>query len=149
MASLGINERSPVFSVNTHVQYRGWIGAKGTTGESLRLEAIRVKQEGALNLCLRPYVSNIGWMATQCTNGRGNTITVGTTGRSLAIEALEMRLTEGSCKAVGGRVVLHANAHLAGIGWTPYQFVGCGQTLTLGTTGQRRRMEAFDAAIGI
>jgi hypothetical protein len=63
------------FWVSTHIQDRGWINAMGTTGEAHRLEAIRVTQSGELNLYLRPYVSNIGWMATQCTNGSGNTIT--------------------------------------------------------------------------
>jgi hypothetical protein len=102
----------PLFRVQTHVQDYGWINAFGTTGEGRRLEAIKVTQIGNPGLCLQVNVATLGWMEQQCTSGAGSTITVGTTGRSLAIQAVAA--TFNGC---GRGEFFTAAAHLATLGW--------------------------------
>lgn len=122
------------FTVKTHVQKLGWISGGGTTGSGLRIEALKVTQtQSTERLCLRAHVAKIGWMKTQCTSGKGTTITVGTTGRSLALQALEVSSPN---KAVSAR------AHVQSIGWQSMRTTsGAGKKTTIGTTGRGLRLE--------
>jgi len=66
-------------------------GVSGTSGRSLRVEAVRAKLTGTIanhyKLEYRTHVQNIGWTAfTSDYNWSG------TTGRSLRVEAIELRL---------------------------------------------------------
>jgi len=81
----------------THIENIGWQDAVsngemgGTTGEALRLEAIKIevdKQEKDLGIEYQTHVQNIGWQEWK-SNGTMN----GTTGKSLRLEAIRIQLT--------------------------------------------------------
>jgi uncharacterized protein YjdB len=84
---------------NAYVQSLGWMGygatnaVVGTSGRSLRLEAVQLRLTGALatnfDLAYRVHVQNVGWMPWV-----KNGATTGTTGRSLRIEAIQIRLLD-------------------------------------------------------
>ena len=125
------------FEVSTHIQNVGWSSSQGTQGQALRIEAIKVTQLQGKVICLNAHVSAIGWQQRQCTSGRGTAITVGTTGRGLAIEAVEIT-RPGNSYAVG------ANVHIQNIG---NQGIGVGAGVggfTVGTTGRNLRLEWFE-----
>ena len=78
-----------------HVQNVGWLGwaadsqTVGTTGRSLRMEAIRVASDvPGWRIECRAHVQDIGWMPWVA-DGQ----TCGTTGRSKRLEAVQLRLT--------------------------------------------------------
>ncbi|MFJ2619617.1 hypothetical protein [Glutamicibacter sp. NPDC087344] len=123
-----------LFSVSTHIQGKGWITGPGTKSQGLRLEAIKVVQNKSDRICLRAHVSNVGWQGTKCTTGKGTSITVGTTGRSLAIEAVETWIpTRG----------LTVTAHIKNIGDQRVTRSTKGGHVTVGTTGRALQMEWF------
>jgi uncharacterized protein YjdB len=120
-----------------HVQNIGWQNyvacdgaVAGTTGRSLRMEALAIATSNVGGLCAAGHVQNIGWQPSSCA-ADGQTVTVGTTGRSLRLEAVTLRPRTGS---------VCANAHVQNIGW---QGTVCGGTVTVGTTGRSLRMEAI------
>jgi uncharacterized protein YjdB len=89
----------------SHVQHIGWQiyvndGAQsGTTGKSLRLEALRITISGLTGYAVkyRVYVQCIGWMEWQTTqNGTSisDAAVAGTTGKSLRIEAVEIEIVK-------------------------------------------------------
>ncbi|WP_425956319.1 hypothetical protein [Xylanimonas sp. McL0601] len=132
-----------------YVQNVGWLGwAKngadaGTEGMGLRTESVEVRlvakgQAGptpqtmpsaSIGLTVTPHVATLGWLAPV---GQGQT--AGTTGRSLALEALRVRTS--SLPWAGG---IQCRAHVQNIGWTGWVAPGA----TCGTTGRGLRMEAF------
>ena len=81
----------------THVQNIGWQGWKkdgemsGTSGKSLRLEAIQIKLTGDISryydVCYRVHAQNFGWMNWAC-NGES----AGTAGYSYRLEAIQIKL---------------------------------------------------------
>lgn len=121
----------PIFvNYSAHVQERGWMPfvadgqSAGTTGRSLRLEAIELR--GGVGR-VSAHVQGRGWLP-EVTGGH----TAGTTGRSLRLEAVRVR-----SDIPGWRI--ECQAHVQNIGWMPW--VSDGQTC--GTTGQSLRMEAI------
>lgn len=117
-----------------HVQNLGWVdghesstvpGAAtvGTTGQSLRLEALRINDTQA-GLLMQGHVQDLGW-------GPESTATVGTTGRSLRLEAIRVWSPRP-------QVVTHCQAHVQDLGWLPEVTGG----ETCGTTGRSLRLEA-------
>lgn len=87
-------------------------------------------------LCGRAHVAEIGWQGWQCVR-QGQQIQLGTTGRGLAMEAVQLR-------AYGAPTLLCAKTHVQDIGPMPTQCVQSGgATLQVGTVGQGRRMEEF------
>lgn len=122
------------FSVRAHVQSIGWMDGYGTTGRGLRLEALTFTQRSSSVICARAHVQTIGWMSTSCTSGTGTSVTVGTTGRALRMEALEL-WTPGAA--------IWAEAHVQSIGWQGVRRSSApGKHITIGTTGRALRMEA-------
>jgi uncharacterized protein YjdB len=73
-----------------HVQDIGWQGwscdgeIAGTTGQSLRLEALDIVRKDGRTICANAHVQDIGWQGARC----GTSVSVGTTGRSLRMEAI-------------------------------------------------------------
>ncbi|MFT4258240.1 CAP domain-containing protein [Microbacterium sp.] len=124
------------FTVRTHVQTLGWIDGGGTTGRGLRVEAMMVTQtQSSTTICARAHVQNIGWQAAQCTSGVGTSITVGTTGRALRMEALQLWSPQ---------IAVRAQAHVQNIGWQAVQTAsGAGAKIIVGTTGKALRVEAL------
>lgn len=130
-----------------HVQNYGWLDwasngdVAGSTGLGFRLEALRIKlvEKGgaAPGATARPsivkasvsasaHVQRIGW---QSWRGSG---TVGTTGQSLALEALQMKLSSSIPGGISYRL------HVQDIGWQDWASDGA----TAGTTGRSLRAEA-------
>ena len=134
-----------------HVQDIGWIDWKaadqgmGTTGQSKRVEAIRLKLSDELaksyDLWYRVHAQNKGWMGWT-SNGQ----LAGTAGLGLRIEAVELRLVAHgtAIKDVGGAAFadngLSVNAHIQNVGW---QGDRNGYNVTVGTIGKALRMEAL------
>lgn len=93
-------------SGQAHVQNKGWCDAQdgsegiGTTGENLRLEAIRLNKtggfEGFFDLWYQVHVRNKGWMGW-AKNGEN----AGTEGMSLQIEAIRVALLPTGVPAPG------------------------------------------------
>lgn len=111
-----------VASASAHVQEIGWMSpvtepnTVGTTGRSLRMEAIRISGGGSY----RAHVQNIGWQ-----NWVADGAVAGTTGRSLRMEAIQVQ-------------GLECRAHVQDVGWTNWNAPG----QTCGSTGMARRLEA-------
>ena len=107
-----------------HVQNVGWQlstnDVAGTTGQSLRLEAIQLVDPVAT---VRGHVQNVGW---QEWTDMG---VVGTTGQSLRLEAVQVK---------GRFAPVWCQAHVQNLGWLPP--VRDGEVC--GTTGRALRLEA-------
>ena len=126
-----------------HVQNVGnqaWVrdgSVQGTTGQSLRVEALRValdkgKYSGSIEY--RVHIQNKGW-----TNWVANGQLAGTTGQSLRLEAFEMRLAGNISQAY--EVVYRA--HVQNVGWQDWLSAGN----IAGTTGRGLRLEAFQVQL--
>ncbi|MCX4586280.1 hypothetical protein [Streptomyces sp. NBC_01481] len=121
---------------SAHVQNQGWQGTKcngavaGTTGQALNLEALTIASSGTGGLCARAHVRNVGWQSWACAED-GTAVVIGTTGRNLPIEALELQVGTGT---------IAAQAHLRDVGW---QRAVAAQYIQVGTVGQARAMEAI------
>lgn len=129
------------FRYKSHVQDVGWTAdsiaprATGTVGLSKRMEAVELWGEELRYAEVRVHVQNIGWMPwTRPAYDRDDPedfdpfIQVGTTGKSLRLEALQFRTSNG--------LVIECQAHVQNVGWQPWQPHTCG------TTGQSLRVEA-------
>lgn len=118
-------EKPNLLKYQGHIQEIGWQETKfndeicGTTGQSLRLEALSITYP---NILFRCHIENLGW-----TNQRASGEMIGTIGNSLRIEAIEILSSE-----------LAFSVHIEGIGWTDYK-----TNAVQGTTGQARRIEAI------
>lgn len=117
-----------------HVQNVGWTDAQvqaeeprvatvGTTGRSLRLEALRVNDPES-PIVLRGHVQNLGW-------GDESRVEVGTTGRALRLEAVQAWSSQPGWSVV-------CQAHVQNVGWMEPVRDGA----TCGTTGLSYRLEA-------
>lgn len=127
----------------------GWLGwakngdSAGTTGLNIQIEAVQIKlvakgrDPGASSvpafisvpaLTLQAHVATLGWM-----NPVGNGGVAGTTGRSLAIEALKLNI---SSSVSGG---IEYSAHVQDVGWQSWASNGD----IAGTVGRAKRIEAI------
>ena len=123
---------------SANVEGQGWQDWRqngqiaGTTGQSLRMEAIKIQlfhAPAGVDVHYRANVQGQGWQ-----DWKQNGQVAGTTGQSLRMEAIEIKL---SLPADKNGVIYQP--HLASLGWQP--FVGNGAQA--GTTGQSRRLEAI------
>lgn len=121
-----------------HVQNYGdmparWDGREsGTTGESRRLEAVRIY--GA-PVTFRVHVQGIGW--TDWTEDGW----AGTKGRSLRTEAIQVRMIDSPSVDEAYRV--EYRVHMQNIGWMPWVADGA----TAGKVGQGLRLEAVEVRL--
>lgn len=139
-----------------HVQGFGWLGwAKngqdaGSSGYGYRIEALEIRlvakggsaptpagpsfEKKPMELMARAHVQSIGWQdwVSQGTTA-SDAGTAGTTGRSLRMEALCLKITSPDYPGS-----VQYRAYCAGIGWQGWQKDGA----IAGTTGQSRQMEA-------
>lgn len=125
----------------SHVQNLGWMNEvvnsnySGTTGKSLRTEAIKIKlinPNPSMKVKYQVYVQNLGW-TTWAKDGE----IAGTTGKSLRIEAVRIALEDASDYHV------EYKAHVQNIGWM--NWVKDGQIA--GTIGKQLRLEALQIRI--
>jgi len=138
-------EAAPIVTYEVHGRNYGWNQGRkangataGTTGQALRLEALKVKIEGedgstvsGLGISYQVHVQNTGWM-----DWKSDGEMAGTTGQSLRMEAVKISLTgtNASKYSVSYRV------HVQNKGWTDWVSDGA----EAGTTGQGLRAEAIE-----
>ena len=123
---------------SVHSQNLGWLpfvsnGAQaGTTGRSLRKEAIRVNVQSGVagGVEYRTHIQDIGWQGWR----RNNEIS-GTTGRSLRLEAIELRLTG----QLATRYDIWYRVHIQNFGWLGWARNGA----RAGSAGMSLRMESI------
>lgn len=129
---------SPGVSYQTHLSERGWVSAvsngatSGTTGESRRMEAIKISlQNISGGITYRAHVQNIGWMGWT-----SNGSVAGTEGRSLRMEAIEIKLTGQAAQ----KYSVQYRVHVQEIGWMGWVSDG----MTAGTVGRSLQIEAIE-----
>ena len=114
-----------------HVQNIGWQKAvydgemAGTTGKSLRLEAIKIDFNKPIYA--KAHIANVGWIDYGKINK--NTV-IGTTGKSNGIEALQLK---GDFKY---------RVHIEDFGWS--NWTKADGIITLGSVGLSKHLEAIE-----
>ena len=131
----------PSVSYQAHVENIGWqdainSGIAGTTGQALRMEAIRMKLENCENASLSfdVHIQDIGWRYNLTEED-----IIGTTGQCLKMEAVTIKskgLAEKGYK-------IQYRVHGENYGWTNWVEEGT----VAGTTGQFLRLEAIEVRV--
>lgn len=124
---------------SAHIQNIGWQpyvdegNIAGTTGQSIRMEALKINVESNLggSVQYRAHVKNIGWQNTV-----GNDETSGTVGQSLQMEAIEISLTGELAEYYD----IYYRIHSMNLGWLGWAKNG----ERAGTQGYRYRAEAIE-----
>ncbi|MBR0384605.1 MAG: leucine-rich repeat protein, partial [Eubacteriaceae bacterium] len=107
-----------VVEYTTHVQNVGWQPymtngmMAGTSGQSLRLEGLRIKlnnQKYNGTVLYRTHIQNIGWESTYRSGGSMS----GTSGRSLRLEAMQISLSGEMAEHYD----IYYRVHAQNIGW--------------------------------
>lgn len=130
MTAASAGASSITYPYTAHVQEEGWqdmVGdgaTAGTTGQGLRLEALRFVFPGQE---ARGHVQDLGWQAWQA----GDSTQIGTIGKSKRLEAVQVSSTNPGA-------AIECQAYVQNIGWMPR--VPDGQVC--GTTGKGLRLEA-------
>lgn len=141
-----INVNNSWVEYSAHVQDKGTQGfvrdgaTAGTTGENLRLEALRVRKGNRLNgfsgdIQYRSDIQNMGWES----NWHNSNELSGTTGRALRLEAVEIRLTGD----LANNFDIYYRAHVQNIGWMNWASNGN----PAGTEGKQLQVEALQIVV--
>lgn len=133
---------TPKLVKQAHVQNIGWMGSTegdsyiGTTGKSLRLEALKLHVQSSISggIEYSVHVQNIGWQ-----NFVGDNQIAGTTGKSSAIEAIKIRLTG----ELADQYDVYYRVHSYDFGWLGWSKNG----EEAGTQGYGYRAEALDVRL--
>lgn len=128
-----------VLSYSGHVQDIGWQAPvtdgliSGTTGQSKRLEAIKINISTPYigSITYNSSVINTGWQ-TAVSNGQIS----GTTGQAKAIEAIQINLTGD----LALKYDIYYRTHIASYGWLGWAKNGA----FAGSTGLSKQMEAYE-----
>ena len=124
---------------SAHVQSIGWQAwvsdgkTAGTTGHSLRVEAVCLKitnPDYTGSVEYRAYIQGIGWQAW-----KKDGAAVGTTGQSRQLEAIQVRLSG----EVATKYYVYYRVHVAYLGWMGW----AADAQTAGTIGLSCRVEAL------
>ena len=126
----------------THVQNIGWQGEKadgemsGTTGQSLRLEAIKIQLSSSIDggIVYKTHVQDYGWL-NFVTNGQAS----GTTGQAIRLEAIQMQLTGNAMNQYD----LYYRVHAQNFGWLGWAKNG----ESAGTAGYSYRLEGIQIVL--
>lgn len=126
----------------THVQNIGWQGEKvdgemsGTTGQSLRLEAIKIQLSSSIDggIVYKTHVQDYGWL-NFVTNGQAS----GTTGQAKRLEAIQMQLTGNATNQYD----LYYRVHAQNFGWLGWAKNG----ESAGTAGYSYRLEGIQIVL--
>lgn len=127
-------------SYSTQIQNIGWQQAvkngalSGTTGESLRLEAIKINLDGFADsgsIQYKSHIQNKGWESGFKNAGEIS----GTVGEGLRLEAIEIQLTG----AMAENYDVYYQVHAKNFGWLNWAKNGA----PAGTEGQSLRLEAI------
>ena len=127
-------------SYRTHIENLAWLtwvrngDVSGTTGSSLRMEALELKLEniGSLDIGItyRAHVAGTGWQEWKV-----NGATAGTVSQGVRMEAIEIKLTG----ADAGMFSVQYRVHVQDVGWQDWKQDG----ETAGTTGEALQAEAI------
>lgn len=126
-----------------HCQDLGWLPwvrdgqTAGTTGASLRMEAIEVDPPEGFEIRLRAHIQDEGWVEGGIAR-HGKPVVFGTTGRALRFEAIIAEVL----KAPAGKE-LKVRVHQQDIGWKAWTPAG----YMTGSTGQKMRLEAIQMKV--
>lgn len=128
----------------THIENLSWLtwvrngDLSGTTGSSLRMEALELKLEniGSLDIGVtyRAHLANTGWQEWKVDGA-----TAGTVGLGVEMQAVEIKLTG----ADAGLFSIQYRVHVENEGWQDWKQDG----ETAGTTGQSLRAESISIII--
>jgi hypothetical protein len=120
-------ETTPNVRYRTHVENKGWQEfvsdgvLSGTTGENLRLEGIQIELENQvanLDVAYQTHIQNYGWEDQgDNTNWKKNGDTSGTTGESLRLEAIQIKLTGDTADQFDIWYQVHAQ-NMGWLAWT-------------------------------
>ena len=138
----GVPENEKRVLYRAHVENVGWQKLKrdgqvaGTSGEGLRMEALRIKLGGAVkgSIAYRSHVQDMGWMAW-AQNGRVS----GSTGLGLRLEAVQVKL-QGQAKQ---NYDVYYRVHVQNYGWMGWACNG----EEAGTEGYGLRVEAIQVKL--
>ena len=130
----------PRLTYSTHVQDIGWQGyvqegtQSGTSGQRLRLEAIRINLDkvgigGGIEYST--HLQDLGWQSSV-----GNNELSGTSGQSLRLEAIKIRLTG----EIANQYDIYYRVHAQNFGWLDWTKNGARS----GTAGYGYRLEAIE-----
>ena len=132
----------------THVQNVGWQEyvrngeMAGTSGLSLRLEGIKIKIDGNVegSIAYTTHVQNIGWQDEVFNEiNDENPVMSGTSGKSLRLEAIRIRLTE----ELEEKFDIYYRVHAQNAGWLGWAKNG----EEAGTAGYGFRLEEIEIKI--
>lgn len=130
-------------SYKTHIQSKGWESdyktdgsSSGTTGQGLRLEAIKIKVIGDenLNVWYSTYIQKKGWIDYVKNNASS-----GTSGKGLRLEAIKMRLSGSDA----GKYDIYYRVHAQHFGWLDW----AKNDEISGTSGYAYRLEAIQIKV--
>ncbi|MFC8278429.1 hypothetical protein ACFUJR_39175 [Streptomyces sp. NPDC057271] len=119
-----------------HVSGVGWEskftcgGWSGTVGQNRAIEALQISAYGVGWFCAQAHTRNVGWGPKETCAEGGQTITIGTTGQNLPMEAIRFSSPR----------TVWANAHVQNEGYTGYSI---GTWIEAGTTGKNQNLEAL------
>ena len=128
----------------SHLQDIGWEskwakdGARtGTTGQSRRLEAVKIKtvDDKNVHLLYQSHLQDIGWESKWVQDGTQS----GTTGQSRRLEAVKIKLDDASAKLYD----VYYRSHVQDVGWLAWTKNG----EPTGSEGLSRRLEALEIII--
>jgi len=124
----------------SHVENESWLtwvkngDLSGTTGSSLRMEALELKLENIgsvdIGVSYRVHLANSGWQ-----EWKADGATAGTTGQGIQMEAIEIKLTGADADLYS----IQYRVHVQNEGWQDWKQDG----QTAGTTGQALQAEAI------
>lgn len=152
-AADGQNEAMPFLgdlTVTAHVQNIGWQSAvpdpqaAGTTGRSLRVEAVRIalagqdRTDGAISggITYRAHVQNVGWQ-----DWVADGAVAGAPDRGLRMEALQISLSGDLARDYD----VYYRAHVQNGGWLNWARNGA----TAGSVGQGLHIEAYEVVLRV
>ena len=136
--------QTPSVNYSTHVQDIGWQGyvkdgsTAGTTGQSKRLEAIRIKLSNNTSyngtIQYQTHIQDIGWQGWKMKDD-----TSGTSGQSKRLEAIRIKLTD----ELAENYDIYYRVHAQEFGWLGWAKNG----ESAGTAGYSYRLEAIEVKL--
>lgn len=132
----------------THIQDVGWQEWKsnglssGTSGESKRLEGIRIELDSQgydLNVAYQTHIQNIGWEVDAGRGWKSSGDMSGTEGWSYRLEGIQIKLTGND----SGKFDIYYRVHAQNFGWLDWAKNG----ESAGTAGYGYRLEAIQIKV--
>lgn len=131
----------PCIEYRTHIQNIGWLsdwtcdgGMSGTTGRSLRMEALGAHVTGAGSpLSYKAHIENRGWDPVWDNDFNGKSSYIGTVGLGLRMEAVKIKLQ------LSYDYDIYYQVHAQNFGWMGWAKNG----ESAGTAGFAYRLEAI------